>query len=127
MKTSYIDVDGFWGIVLVHHFDERDEQSLAAIMQSFGMRASRINYALDVLSTFNSGLTISNDELKMSAVFIGDATSIGEWWNSIAHELKHVSDAIISYYQEDWQGEPAAYLSGYLFQCVVEQIAKPCI
>ena len=127
MKTNYIDIDEHWGIILIHHFDEWDYDDMEAIMTSFGLRKHKIEHALKVLSTFNSGMTISNDGLRMSAVFIGNATSDAQWWNSIAHEAVHVSQAILDFYREEnWKDETPAYLQGYIFQKIVEEIGVPC-
>lgn len=128
MITRHIDIDNNkWGILLIFDFDVYDDSiEMSSIMQSFGMRLIKVREALNVLSTYNSGMAISNFGLKMSAVFIGNATSDSQWWNSIAHEMRHVSDAILDYYGDDWDGETPAYLDGYIFQRVVEEIAQPC-
>ena len=128
MITRHIDIDNNkWGILLIFDFDVYDDSiEMSSIMQSFGMRLVKVREALNVLSTYNSGMAISNFGLKMSAVFIGKATSNSQWWNSIAHEMRHVSDAILDFYGDDWDGETPAYLDGYIFQRVVEEIAKPC-
>lgn len=127
MQTKYIDVDeGKWGIIVIYDFDVMDWDEMAAIMESFGMRERNIGRSIRILSTFNSGMTISKPSLRMSALFIGDATSNAQWWDTISHELVHVEQAILEYYGEDWQGEPPAYLSGYLLRRVVEEIAEPC-
>lgn len=129
MITRHIDIDNNkWGILLILDFDTYyDAHELGAIMQSFGMRKSKVKEALNILSTYNSGMAISNFGLKMSAVFIGKATKASQFWNSIAHEMRHVSDAILDYYGDEWDGsEPPAYLDGYIFQKVVEKIAQPC-
>lgn len=127
METVYIDIpEKKWGILLNYNFDMQDWDDMSAVMLSFGMPLRRVQYAIRVLSTYNSGLTISNDDLRMSCVFIGKATSNAQFWDSIAHELKHVGDAIISYYNEPNDGESAAYLQGYLFRRVVEELAEPC-
>lgn len=128
MVTRHIDIDNNeWGILLILDFDTYDDaDELGSIMQSFGMRRKRVNEALNVLSTYNSGMAISNFGIKMSAVFIGKATKNSQFWNSIAHEMRHVSDAILDYYGSDWDGETPAYLEGYIFQKVVEEIAQPC-
>lgn len=125
MKTHYIEIPKEkWGIVLIHDFDvDREYNELSAIMKSFGMKGSRIGYALSVLNTHNSGLTISNDGLKMSVMFIGHATSKAQFLNSLAHENVHVATAIVDYYQEPCDGESMAYLSGYLMQRIIEEIA----
>lgn len=127
METAYIDIPTKkWGILLIYDFDMLDWDDMSAIMQSFGMPLRRVQHAIRVLSTYNSGLAISNDDLRMSAIFIGKPTSNAQWWNSLAHECKHVVDAIISYYDEPNDGESAAYLQGYIFQKIVEEIAEPC-
>ena len=68
----------------------------------------------------------SNDDLKMSAVYISKSTSSSEFWNTCIHELIHVSDTIIDYYGVEWGSESSAYLVGYLTKELVELIAEPC-
>jgi len=128
MVTRHIDIDNNkWGILLIFDFDAyNDETDLTAIMRSFGMSRKKVNEALDILSYRNSGMAISNFGIKMSAIFTGNTTSNSQWWNSVAHEMRHVSDAILDYYGNDWDGETPAYLEGYIFQKIVETIAKPC-
>ena len=127
MKTEYIDVDGKWGIVIVLDFDtEREWLELDAIMNSFGMRKRNIEKALNVLSTYNSGMAVSRDDIRMSCVFIAHTTSKSQFWNTVSHELNHVATAIIDYYGEPYDSEGTAYLHGYLLQRVVEEIAMPC-
>ena len=126
MTTKYIDVDGYWGIVLCYDFDWEDHEEMAAIMESFGMRKYSIRRSLHILSTFNSGMAVSHHGLRMSVMFVGEATSPIQFWSTVNHELVHVEQAILDYYGEDWEGEPPAYLAGYLLQKTVEQIAEPC-
>ena len=82
----------------------------------------------NLFSRFESGknyiinVTIGPDPIKFSS-------DIQDWdnQNSIAHEMRHVSDAILDYYGDEWEGsETPAYLDGYIFQKVVETIAQPC-
>lgn len=127
MKTAYIDVDDKWGIVIIYDFDtEYEYNELEAIMKSFGMNTRNTNKAIRILSTKNSGMAVSREDIKMSALFIGNTTSIPEWWSTVAHELHHAATAIIDYYNEPYYGEGDAYLHGYLLQQVVEQMAIPC-
>ena len=128
MKTVYLDIPyKNWGVVVVYDYDVRDEYvELMAVMRSFGLPHYKARQAMNILSAYNTGMTISVDELKMSVIFIGKATTPSEWWSTAFHELKHSADAIISYYDVDWDGEDAAYLTGYLTKQLVEQIANPC-
>lgn len=126
METAYLDVDKRWGIVVCYDYDERDYADLRAVMRSFGMSRLDANRALDILSSYNTGMSVSNEDLRMSAIFISKATSNSEFWSTAIHELKHSADAIISYYGVDWDGEDAAYLTGYLTKEMVEEIGEPC-
>lgn len=126
METTYIDVDGKWGIVIVCDYDvDYEANDLLAIMRSFGMTRKNANRALNILSNYNTGMSISNDDLRMSAIFISKATSSSEWWSTCLHEIRHAAQAIIEYYGADWE-EDDAYLTGYLTKEMVENLGDPC-
>lgn len=127
MVTKYIDVDdGSWGVLVIYNYSIMDFDELAAIMDSFGLSNNNVRKALRVLSTPNTGMTISRSDFRMSVVFVSETSRRSEFWNTIAHELKHVHDAILDYYDVPLDGEPSAYTVGYLFQQVVQEIAEPC-
>ena len=129
MITKYVDIDdGKWGLILIFDFDVfDDEMDLIPIMKSFGMKERKISDALRILSTYNSGMTISNYGLRMSAVFIGKPSSAEQFWDTVVHESLHVCQSILDYYGEDnWQGEVPAYLDGYIFRKIVSTIGVPC-
>lgn len=126
MVTSYIDIDGKWGVLISYDFDMLDWDDIAGVLKTFGLNERKIQRAIRVLSTPNSGLSVSNDDIHMTAIYIGKSTSTAQFWNSVAHELKHAADAIIDYYGKPLDGESSAYTIGYLMQRVVEEIAIPC-
>ena len=126
MVTKYIDVDGYWGILVNYDFDKYDMDDIAAVLYSFGLSNNKIDYALDVLSQYNTGMAISSPSLRMTSIYISKSSSSSQFWSTINHELLHTEQAILDYYGEDWDGEPPAYLAGYLLQRVVEEVAEPC-
>jgi hypothetical protein len=128
MIQEYIEVPNRkWGIVVVLDFDvDEDYDELMAQFQSFGMTNKNAKRALDILFNYNTGMAISNDELRMSAIYISKATTPSEFWNTCIHELVHVSDAIVDYYGVEWGSESSAYLVGYLTKELVERIGEPC-
>lgn len=82
MRTDYIDIDnGKWGIVIVRDFydTEDDWYNAEESMRSFGMTQKAIRRACKILDTYNSGMTITRDDLRMSIIFIGRASSRGEY------------------------------------------------
>jgi len=128
MIQEYIEVPNRkWGIVVVLDFDvDEDYDELMAQFQSFGMTNKSAKRALNILFNYNTGMAISNDELRMSAIYISKATTPSEFWNTCIHELVHVSDAIVDYYGVEWGSESSAYLVGYLTKELVERIGEPC-
>lgn len=126
MESVYLDVESRWGCVVLFNYGTHDYDDMMAIMRSFGLSLRNTNKALSILSSYNTGMSISNPDLKMSAILISDATTPSEWWSTAIHELKHAADAIIKYYDVDWDGEDAAYLTGYLTKQLVEQVSEPC-
>ena len=126
MENKYIDVGKKWGVVVNYDYDLMDYDEMWAIMRSFGLTSKNANKALKILSNYNTGMAINNDYLKMSTIFISKASTTSEWWNTAIHELKHVADAIISYYDVEWDSEDAAYLTGYMTKQLVESVGEPC-
>ena len=129
MKTAYIDIpDRKWGIVVVTDYDvDYEYRDLRAIMMSFGLLDEyRIEKSMRILSKPNTGMTISNNDLCMSVIFISDATSTSEFWDTALHEIYHASNAIIDYYGVPYESEDAAYLMGYLTKEFIEQVGEPC-
>lgn len=125
METKYIDVDGRWGVIVCYNYDEEDKQDMWSIMRSFNMTSQSANRAINILSNYNTGMAVSNDDIRMSAIFISKATSPSEWWSTCLHEIRHAAQAIIEYYDADW-GEDDAYLTGFITKQVVEKIGEPC-
>ena len=129
MVTKYLDVPvKKWGIVVVLDYDvDYEYRDLRAIMMSFGLHDDdRIEKSMRILSKPNTGMTISNNDLCMSVIFISDATSITEFWDTALHEIYHASNAIIDYYGVPYESENAAYLMGYLTKEFIEQVGEPC-
>ena len=128
MKSEYIDVKGKWGIVVCYDLMRKDVREMRALMEAVGLGDDEIDgYLRLLLYHKNKGLCITNMELKMSLVFVGEATSEDQRWDTIAHEiLDHAKVAILDYYHVSLRGEDSAWLTGYLMRKVVQLIAPPC-
>lgn len=129
MKTEYIDVKGKWGIVVCYDLMRKDVREMRAFMEAFGMYGEDADEALrTLLYNKDTGMCITNDALRMSLVFVSEATSEDEWWDTMAHEvLDHAKVAILDYYNVSLRGEDSAWLTGYLMRKVVQLIAPPCV
>ena len=127
MITKYLEVGkGDWGILLTYDFTELDYNDIAAVLSAFGMNEKNIRKSMRILSYPNTGMAVSSPKLKMTSIYVSNATSPSEFWSTLNHELFHATTAIIDYYGEPYDQEPAAYLHGELMRLVVENIAEPC-
>ena len=128
MRTEYIDVKGKWGIVVCYDLMRRDVREMRALMESIGMSDDDIDDALRMLLYHeNTGMCVTNNALRMSLVFVGEATGEDQWWDTLAHEIMdHAKVAILDYYNVPLRGEDSAWLTGYLMRKVVQLIATPC-
>lgn len=128
MKQAYLKFPhNEWGVVVVFDFDtEYDHDLMVEQMRSFGMSIRNAEKALGILSNYNTGMAVSNEILRMSAIYISDTTSASQFWDTCAHELAHVCTAIIDAYDVDCRSEDAAYLSGFLMRQLVEEVGEPC-
>jgi len=128
MKQAYLKFpNNEWAVIVVFDFDvDLEYEELQEQLSSFGMKQRNINKALSILSNYNTGMAISNDILRMSAIYISKATSPSQFWDTCAHELAHVVTAIIDAYDVPYYSEDAAYLSGFLMRQLVEEIGEPC-
>lgn len=128
MRSEYIDIRGKWGIVICYDLDWSDEDDMIAYMQSLGSSERDAIRAVDVLfGALNTGLCVSNLALRMSLIFVGEADSTEQWWDTLTHELYHAQNAICDYYGVETGSEDAAWTMGYLMRKAVEQIATPCL
>ena len=127
METAYIDVDGKWGVIICYDFGMSDWDDMRAIMRTFGMGEGNVRDAIRVLSGYNSGMCVSRSDIRMSCIFIGDATSPEQWWDTLAHELlDHAKASIKDYYGVHERGEDSAWLTGYLMRMLVRLFGVPC-
>lgn len=128
MNTGYIDVDDKWGVILCYDLHRLDEYEMRAAMMSFGMRGQSIDNAIDILLFHkNTGMCISRDDIRMSLVFISNATSGDQFWDTTAHEtLYHAACAIFDYYDVPYGSEDAAWTVGYLMRKAVQILGEPC-
>lgn len=127
METAYIDVAGEWGIIVCFDFGRDDWDDMRAIMRTFGMGEDNVREAIRVLAGVNTGMCVSRDDIRMSCVFIGEASSPEQWWDTMAHEvLDHAKESIKAYYGVPTRSEDSAWLTGYLMRAVVTIFGMPC-
>ena len=115
MIKSTIDVAGYWSIVLFVDVDYNKYNIIESALTDILAPISVINEIYDKISyEYDSGVTFTNPDYKISVVCINKATSREELINTISHEADHIQNDICKYYDVPLDSEQAAYLIGYL-------------
>lgn len=126
MRKDYINVDDDWGVILCSDLRRLDEYEMRAAMMSFGMRGGSLDMAVDILLfRENTGMCVSRDDIRMSLVFIGNATSGEQFWDTVTHELYHAASAICEHYYVRPYTEDFAWTMGFLMRKAVELLGRP--
>ena len=130
MIRQEIDIDGWW-LVTVFYLPCSD--NLAEVTEAYediGCPYSDVVTIRRIVGRlWNRGATYSSGWLRHSVVVIGRATSWSQFFDTMLHELKHVVDDVVMWYDLENLGEPPAYLQGELgrqMAPVVRRIACPC-
>lgn len=96
-------------------YDIRTRRDLSEVRRTLlaaGCDEYKVEEALLVLSMWNKGYTYTNFKDHLTIVCISKATSAEQFYDSLVHEQKHVTEHISDYYGVDPKGETAAYLQG---------------
>ena len=126
MTTQHLSIEGYWNVTVVYDVWPGDLPEVARLMRRAGASQKMIDEATDNLSGWNAGYTLTAFGWEESIVFIGRATSLREFLNTVIHEVDHVQAHVADYYGVELGTEQAAYLQGYiggrLLEFIVEHI-----
>lgn len=120
MKKHYIDIVGKWAFIFAYDIEEKNLGEVGDWLEALGAKQSEIYRAQEVLMGVNTGLTFTSQNLRMSVMCIGDADSDAQWWDTVVHEIDHLNNAIIRYYDVEHDSEEAAYLQGYIMRKIID-------
>ena len=124
MKTSYLDLDGYWAVVVAYDYDvDREYDDIVNMIESFGVSPKQTRRSLEILAAPNTGMTVTFPEVRMSLVMISRATSKDQLFNTVAHEMYHTTCGIIRYYGREMCSEDAAYTMGELMRQVITKLS----
>lgn len=126
MTTQHLSIEGYWNVTFVYDVWPSDLSEVARLMRRVSASQKMIDEAAENLSGWNAGYTLTSMGWRESIVFIGRATSLREFLNTVIHEVDHVQAQVAEYYGVELGTEQAAYLQGYiggrLLEFIVEQI-----
>ena len=119
MFKHYLDIAGKWAFVIAYSIGPDDLDEVGEWLKALGARPREIRQAKRLLTKTNKGLTLSYSGLRMSVMCIGNATSLEQWWDTLDHEIDHLQDAVLQYYDVKHGTEDAAWLQGYIMRLIV--------
>ena len=124
MTTQHLSIEGYWNVTVVYDVWPSDLQEVARLMRRVGASQEMVDEAPANLSGWNAGYTLTAFGWKESIVFIGRATSLREFLNTVIHEVDHVQAHVAEYYGVSLGTEQAAYLQGYIGGRLLEFIIR---
>lgn len=119
MYKHYLDIAGKWAIIFAYNIGEESLDEVGEWLEALGASRKEIRRTQRLLQNPNKGFTFNKGSLRMSVVCIGNATSIEQWWDTLSHEIDHLQDAVMEYYDVEPGTEDAAWLQGYIMRLIV--------
>jgi hypothetical protein len=122
MYKHYLDIVGKWAFIFAYNIGEDNLDEIGEWIEALGASRKEIKRTQRLLQTPNKGFTFSKESLRMSVVCIGNTTSLEQWWDTLSHEIDHLQDAVMQYYDISPGTEDAAWLQGYIMRLIVKAL-----
>lgn len=105
------------------------DKAFGAIL-SAGAGREKAEKAAQVLKEPNSGYIFTDSSKCFSLIMISSATSYAELFNTITHEIDHLTAHVCERFGYDTDGEKSAYIQGEIgegiYPLVVETVCPKC-
>ena len=128
IKTGFHIGERDWWLMAYLDIQEVNLGEIHEVLTASGCRNA--GEACDVLAEENAGFTFSNLMEHVSVMAVSKATSPEEMFDTVVHELMHVSQHIAECYGLDPKEEMTAYLQGevgrQLFPAVSMAVCPKC-
>lgn len=106
------------------YYDVRalDADIIADKLEDMGCSIRNVRKAFNLIDSDspNIGLTYSNKNNHHTLIVIGYVTSIAEFFNTLVHEIDHLTDHISQFYKIPYASEDNSYLIGYIAKTICE-------
>ena len=122
MYKHYLDIAGKWAFIFAYNISEENFDEIGEWIEALGAKPRQIRRTKKLLRRLNKGFTFSSQSLRMSVMVIGGATSLEQWWDTVSHEVDHLQDAVMEYYDVMPGTEDAAWLQGYIMRGIVKAL-----
>lgn len=131
IKTGFYIGKRDWWIMAYFMVDDTDDlKEVYETLLAAGCDDYKAQEVCMVLSRDNTGYTFTNLDDHVTFMFVSKASSPEQMFDSIMHEIKHLTEHVGEYYGLDPKEEMSAYLQGEvgrnLFPAVAMAICPRC-
>lgn len=116
-------LEPWWVMVFYNVKTEDDYQKVYGSLLAIGETLAKAQDAIKMLHNKNTGYISSDLNNKTSVIIISNATSFDEMFNTVTHEIKHLTEHISTYFGYNSKGEKAAYIQGEIGQKMYKAVA----
>ena len=110
----YLGERDWWIMGFLDIKGEKDLSKTYGTLLASGCPDYKAQEACMILSKENTGYTYTDFDAHTSLLFVSRATSAEQMFDSILHEVKHLTEHISEYYGLNPKEELSAYLQGEL-------------
>lgn len=102
-----------------------DFQNAMMLLRSMGASHAKVEEIREFLEGENTGISATNEQMRMSVAIIGRSTDASQIVNTLVHEITHVATHICQAL-EVATAENIAYLAGDIAEEVYSEFGCPC-
>lgn len=109
-----------WRLDICYDARSRDAAEIMASLYKMGCSEYHLDKACDLIHSgiANQGLTYTDRHRRHSLVVICHVTSVGQFINTLTHEIDHLNDHISQYYNIPYSSEENSYLMGDVMEMI---------
>lgn len=123
MITQHIELRKCcWSALLCYNVKPDNAAEVTHMLRELGCSRQNISHAYGLLSggVPNQGFTYSDICSHRSIIVIGYVTSVGQFINTMSHELDHLADTISKRLYIPLDSEDNARMTGYIYETIYE-------
>lgn len=127
MESHDVYIDDYdWYLRIYYDFNKEYIDELELFMKLNNFSYESIDKTCNFLNTdyLNKGVTVVNKHSRKAVIVITETTSCGEFFNTMIHELNHLSDFIAEYYDIAPSGEDVSYMIGNIGMLLFPKAGK---
>lgn len=123
LNSNFARGDSWYIMAFYNIKTNADLVDVKEVLIASGAESENVNRAIENLKDYNSGYTFSNFKERNSVVCASKATSFDELFNTITHEIKHLTEHISESEGIDPKSEDAASLQGKIAMNMYKAVA----